>query len=129
MTNYVVAYNFSDTPLQTDFAQRIKKQYPQHREGQMGKMEFLAFAARQEPGVEDNIRHQVNSARVANNDIIALYFSGKKNPDEIKRVLLLGTDEVAEGRLEGVNKTQLNNLLIDLLSIDFVKEKMAQQKS
>lgn len=125
MTNYIVAYNFSDTTLQTDFVQRIKKQYPQHREEQLGKMNFLAFAARQEPGVEDNIRHQVNSARVANSDVVALYFSGKKNPDEIKRVLLLGTDEVAEDKFEGINKSQLNNQLIDLLAIDFVKEKMA----
>ncbi len=115
MTNYVASYKFSDPELETDFATRLKKQFPKLEEEKVGPITFLAFEARQEPAVEDNIRHSINSSKVANDDLVALYFSAKNNPHEIKRVLILGSDEVAEAKLQHITKEPQNNMLVDFL--------------
>ena len=127
MTNYVTIYNFSDPAVSSTFALEIEKQFPYNKTEAGKNLTYFAFAARKEPEVEDRLRHLLNESQLSDDDFVALYFSGKKDPDEIKRVIVVGSENVAEAQLQKVPEAEHHNKLIDLLDSDIAQQKGQQQ--
>lgn len=127
MKNYITIYNFANPSTTESFKKQLKELFPYNLQESSNGLPYFAFAAKEEPEVEDKLRHAVNTSDIADEDFIALYFTREHNTDQIKRVMIIGTDDVLDERLTTVPEAEHNNQLIDMLEADIAKQKADEQ--
>lgn len=121
MTNYVLLYHFDDQQVLAQFEEHLRKEFKRNKEVQDSGFKYFGFAATEEPGVVDKLTGILNDVGIGvtgnfgQNDYVALYFSRQKDPDNIKRQLLIGTDEMvnkgAERMATDAHRDSIQNLL------------------
>ncbi|TPE45932.1 hypothetical protein [Pontibacter mangrovi] len=121
MTNYVLLYYFDDQQVTQQFEERLKKVFKRHKELQDSGYTYFGFADVEEPGVVDKLDSILNDVGIGvqgnfgQQDYVALYFSREKDPDNIKRQLLIGTadmvDKGAERMATDAHRDNIQNLL------------------
>jgi hypothetical protein len=122
MNNYIIISNFEEDENQKSFEKKIKDNYPRHLEEDHDDIRYLAFAARNQAGVEDKIKEILNEYGIGTQEYVALYYSRPDDADEIQRAMLLGHDSLIEADMEKTNPEDHVDTLSRLLNFDFVKE-------
>jgi hypothetical protein len=128
MNNYVLLYRFDDKGREQQFEQQIQKDFPRHKKETDAGFKYFGFAAKEEPGVVDTLDGILNGMGIGvqgnfgQRDYVALYFSREKDPDNVKRQLLIGTDEMVDKDAETMSADAHRNAIINLLNHDFLKE-------
>lgn len=127
MKNFVIIYRFTDTNARKSFRKMIEDQYDRLKAVKNEEFTYYCIAARQMPEVEDAINtfieHLAVDYRIDNGDYVAVYYSRDEDPDNIKRVMVFGTDEYVENDIKKYYSTTHENIIIDLLNTDLLKEK------
>ncbi|GAB3195785.1 signal transduction histidine kinase [Pontibacter aydingkolensis] len=129
MNNFVLLYHFEDQQHVQQFEQAIKKQFDKHKMEQDGPFKYFAFADVSEPGAVDKLNTVLTSMGMGREgyfgkvDYVALYFSREKDPDNIKRQLLIGTDDMVDKGAQSMATDAHRNAIQNLLAYDFRKVK------
>jgi len=121
MNNFVLLYHFDDKAREQQFEESITKEFPRHKMEVDGTYKYFGFAERAEPGAVDKLSTILTSMGIGRDeyfgktDYVALYFSREKDPDNIKRQLLIGTadmvDQGAETTATDAHRSAVQNLL------------------
>ncbi|MFD2244719.1 hypothetical protein [Pontibacter ruber] len=132
MNNFVLLYRFDDKEQERSFEQGLAKDFPRHKMVTDAGFKYFGFASKSEPGVVDVLDGILNGMGIGvkgnfgQRDYVALYFSREKDPDNVKRQLLIGTDEMVNKDAETMSADAHRNAIINLLKYDFLKAE--QQK-
>jgi hypothetical protein len=129
MENYIVTYNFSDSDQNKRFVEEIAEKYPQNQQRNLDSIKYFGFPARHSQSVEDELESILHRFGIGSSDYVALYYTREKDPDAIKRVMILGHDEYLEEKLKNISNEVHQNNLIDLMNYDFVDERARAQKN
>ncbi|MCC9165604.1 hypothetical protein [Pontibacter harenae] len=127
MNNYVLLYRFDEEEKVKQFEKGIQKEFPRHKFESDGDYYYFGFADRAEPGVVDTVDGILNSmgfgvtGYFGKRDYVALYFSREADPDNIKRQLLIGTEEMVEAGAETMSADAHRSAIQNLLAFDYVK--------
>lgn len=122
MTNFIIISNFEEQSEQESFEKKIRDNFPRHLEEQNDELRYLAFAARNQAGVEDFIKDVLNEYGIGTQEYVALYYSRPDDPDEIQRAMLLGHDDLLETDIQKIKPEDHVDTLSRLLTFDFVNE-------
>lgn len=128
MHSYVVLYGFQKEELNQEFKEKVLKAFPRHKEVTDAGYEYIGVAGGNEPEVVDalnTILHEMGIGTegfFGQNDYVALYFSRDKDPDSIKRQLLIGTEDMVDEGAESMSADAHRNAIVNLLNVDYVKE-------
>lgn len=122
MDNFIIISHFEEQENQQSFEKKIKTEFTRHLEEQNDEFKYLAFAARNQAGVEDFIKDVLNNYGIGTEEYVALYYSRPDDPDEIQRAMLLGHDDLLETHLKKVKPEDHVDTLSRLLTFDFVNE-------
>lgn len=127
MTNFVIIYRFSDMNARKAFREMIEDQFDKVKIEKTEEFTYYCVLARQMPEVEDAlntfIEHLAVDYTLDTGDYVAVYYSREEDPDNIKRVMVFGTDEYIENDIKQNYTTTHENTLIDLLNTDLLKQK------
>ena len=121
MENYVLLYHFDDNGTQEFFENKINDEFWRHRVEENGEFRYFGFADREEPGVVDKLNTILNRVGIGTKDYVALYHSREEDPDQIKRTMLIGHDDLVETDVENMSFDAHRNSLTKLLDFDYVK--------
>lgn len=127
MTNYVVLYYFEDEQNKKQFEKGVLELFPRHKVEIDNNFEYIGFAAEAEPGVEGKLDGILNSmgygahGYFGKTEYVALYFSRDADPDNIKRKLLIGTEEMVDKDAEGMSGDAHRDTIQNLLTFDYTK--------
>ena len=127
MTNFIIISHFENSDEQESFEAKIIDNFPRHLEEQNDELRYLAFAARNQAGLEDFIKDVLNEYGIGTKEFVALYYSRPDDSDEIQRAMLLGHDDLVEDKISRIKPEDHVDTLSRLLNFDFVKE-MQDQK-
>jgi hypothetical protein len=123
MRNFVINYKFERKNGSVDFFNMLKKAFPEHEVEVRHDFPFFAFAARSLPEIQDKVKALVDKIPTGDEDWVVVFYTKDVEPEKIKRDILFGTGNM----LENVLTKEQENFLTDLLSIDFVKQKVEGQ--
>jgi len=127
MTNYVLLYYFENEQKKQQFENGIVKEFKRHQIETDNNFEYFGFAGEAEPGVEGKIDTLLNSmgygayGDFGATDYVALYFSRAKDPDNIKRKLLIGTEDMVDKAAERMSGDAHRDTIRNLLTLDYTK--------
>lgn len=127
MDNYVLLYYFDDQQKTQDFEKGIEKEFTRHKWVEDGGYKYFGFAEREEPGVVDKLNTILTSMGMGREgyfgktDYVALYFSREKDPDNIKRQLLIGTEDMVDKDAQGMTTDAHRNAIQNLLESDLAR--------
>ena len=127
MNNYVLLYNFDDDKVKQRFEESLRKVFPKYKEVEDGSFKYFGFAEAQEPAVTDKLDSILNDVGIGVRgnfgqvDYVALYFSREKDPDNIKRQLLIGTEEMVDKNAQSMSTDAHRDAIQSLLAYDFSK--------
>ncbi|ARS35024.1 hypothetical protein [Pontibacter actiniarum] len=127
MNNYVLLYYFDKEDQQKQFEEGIRKTFDRHREETNGEYKYFGFADREEPGVVDKLNSILTAMGMGRDgyfgprDYVALYFSREKDPDNIKRQLLIGTADMVNKGAETTGNDAHQSNIQNLLVYDYLK--------
>ncbi|MCX2739299.1 hypothetical protein [Pontibacter anaerobius] len=127
MTNYVLLYHFDDAQVTQQFEGNLRKVFKRNKEVQDSGFKYFGFADVEEPGVVDKLDSILNDSGIGvrgnfgQNDYVALYFSREKDPDNIKRQLLIGTDEMVDKGAERMSTDAHRDSIQNLLGFNYQK--------
>ena len=125
MNNYVLLYRFDKQEHTQYFEQGIKKHFTRHKEVQDGPFKYFGFADVPEPGVVDKLNTILNEMGMGRDgnfgqvDYVALYFSRPKDPDNIKRQLLIGTEDMVDKDAQSMSTDAHRDAIQNLLTYDY----------
>lgn len=128
MTNYILIFKIKEQRDAVNFIEAMKAEYPDNRLEIRHDIPYLAFAARDLPEVEENVVTMIKDIGIANTDYVALYYVKEEDPDKIKRLMILGPSDLAEQDLTAISTAEHENLLSDMLDIDFMKLRFEKQE-
>ncbi|GAB3814859.1 hypothetical protein [Pontibacter rugosus] len=121
MENFVLLYHFDKQEKQQQFEQSLKKEFPKHREDHSNGLKYFGFSEKAEPGAVDKVSTILTTMGMGRegfyglNDFVALYFTRDKEPDVVKRQLLIGTKEMvdpgAEDNTNDAHRSSIKRLL------------------
>ncbi|MBC5773565.1 hypothetical protein H8S95_05775 [Pontibacter sp. KCTC 32443] len=126
MNNYVVVYHFDDQDAAQKFEREVKRHFTRFKIEEDGGKRYLGFAAKNEPAVVDALDTILNEmgygtgSFFGQKDYVALYFTREKDPDNIKRQLLIGTDEMVDAAADKNPTDAQRSSIIDLLRVTYV---------
>ncbi|MDX5421206.1 MAG: hypothetical protein LPK07_13495 [Hymenobacteraceae bacterium] len=127
MNNFVLLYHFDDQEREKHFEESIKKEFERHRVEVDSKYKYFGFAERAEPAAVDKLNAILTSMGMGRDeyfgktDYVALYFSRDKDPDNIKRQLLIGTADMVDQGAETMATDAHRNAVQNLLGVDYTK--------
>ncbi len=121
MDNYVLLYNFEDNGSEKFFEKEINENFARHKTEESSGFKYFGFADREEPGVVDKLNTILNRVGIGTEDYVALYHSREDDPDQIKRTMLIGHDDLVETKVEKISFDNHRNSLTKLLDFDYVK--------
>ena len=127
MTNYVLLYYFEDEQNKNRFENAVISQFPRHRVETDNNFKYIGFAGEEEPGVEGKLDAILNDMGYGREgyfgkaEYVALYFSRAKDPDNIKRKLLIGTEEMVDKDAENMSGDAHRDTIQNLLTYDYTK--------
>lgn len=127
MNNYALLYYFDDNQKTQDFEKGIEKEFARHKWIEDGGFKYFGFADTAEPGVVDKLNTILTSMGMGREgyfgktDYVALYFSREKDPDNIKRQLLIGTEDMVDKNAQGMASDAHRNAIQNILEYDFIK--------
>ena len=127
MTSYVLLYHFGEEKNKKQFEQGILKLFPRHKKEVDNNFEYFGFAAEAESGVEGKIDGILNSMGYGSHgyfgktEYVALYFSREADPDNIKRKLLVGTEDMVNKNAESMPGDAHRDTIQNLLEFDYRK--------
>lgn len=127
MTNYVLLYRLEDQKEALHFIQSLKQQFPDHRLVARHGIPYFAFAARELPDVKESVTSFLKELTVTDTDYVAIYYLKNEETQKIKRLMVLGPSDLAEDDLTSISSAEHENLLSDLLDIDFMKLRFEKQ--
>jgi hypothetical protein len=122
MTNFIIISHFDNPQDQETFDKKVKEAFPRHTESQTDEIRYIGFAAKNQAGVEDQIRTMLDGYGIGTEEYVALYYSRPSDPDEIQRVMLLGHDDLLESDIQSIRPEDHVDTLSRLLNFDYVKE-------
>lgn len=126
MHNFIIISYFTDKSDQESFENRITNKYEYHLEEQNNELRYIAFAAREQTEVEGFVKEVLQDFGIGNEDYISLYYSRSGSPNEILRVMLLGSDSLLESKLDNIKPEDHIDTLSRLLNYDFTQHKAAK---
>ncbi len=118
-------YHFDKEETKKEFEKSFKKQYPRNREDQSNGLRYIGFTERAEPAAVDNVNTILTSMGMGRegffglNDYVALYFTRDKEPDVVKRQLLIGTEEMVDAGAEHKTSDPHRSSIKRLLEYDY----------
>ncbi|PRY11984.1 hypothetical protein CLV24_109109 [Pontibacter ummariensis] len=127
MNNYVVLYYLEDEKDKQRFEEGVLKEYPRHKVVEDGGFKYIGFAGPPEPAVVeklDTFLMEMGKGRdeyFGKAEYVALYFSREADPDNIKRQLLIGTDEMVDKDAQRMSSDAHRSAIQNLLEFDFTK--------
>lgn len=127
MNNYVLLYRFDEEESVQQFEDAIVKKFPRHQVEKDGTFKYFGFAAQPEPGVVDDLNTILTSMGRGRNgnfgqrEYVALYFSRDKDPDNIKRQLLIGTEEMVDEDAQRMSTDAHRDAIQNLLEFNYLK--------
>lgn len=101
--------------------------FPRHKVDNDNNFTYIGFAGEAEPGVEGKLDGILNSmgfgayGDFGAQDYVALYFSREKDPDNIKRKLLIGTEDMVDKNAEQMSADAHRSAIQNLLTLDYTK--------
>lgn len=128
MNNYVLLYYFDKNEQTQHFEESIRKEFERHRQETNGGYKYFGFADREEPGVVDKLNGILTAMGMGRDgyygprDYVALYFSRDKDPDNIKRQLLIGTADMVDKGAETTGNDAHQSNIKNLLEYNFLKD-------
>lgn len=123
MKNYVLMYNLADENSEKLLQKELQNKFPRNNTFMEAGLRYFSFAARELPGVQDDIQVIMDRLNLTEPDYIALFYIREEEPDNINRVMIFGTSNQIDTVLKKVSNTIHTNVLTDLMEIDFVKMK------
>ncbi len=126
MNNYVLVYHFDKGEEAQKFENEVKKKYTRFKIEEDSGIRYIGFAAKEEPAVVDyldSILNNMGKGRegfFGQRDYVALYFSREKDPDNIKRQLLIGTEEMVDAAADKNPTDAQRSSIINLLRVTYV---------
>lgn len=127
MTNYVLLYYFEDEQKKKQFEEGVLQLFPRHKLEDDNNFRYIGFAGEAEPGVEGKLDGILNSmgygahGYFGKTEYVALYFSREADPDNIKRKLLIGTEEMVDTDAEKMSADAHRDVIHSLLEFDYRK--------
>jgi hypothetical protein len=132
MNNYVVLYRFGNPEVERAFAEKLNAEFPECRTEDVNQMHYYAFASRQQPMVEDQLKriilhtqHTLGDQNIGDEDYVALYYARQEDTDIIKRSMLLGPDSLVEADENNIPAGNHVDTLTGLLEYNFLKNRPA----
>ena len=127
MTNFVLTYKIEDKDEASDFIDFLRSEYPYNKLEIRHNIRYFAFAASDITSVEEDISTTIKEYDTSNSDYVALYYVKDENTPKIKKLMVYGTADLAEQDLKSISATEHENLLNDMLEIDFMAIKVEKQ--
>ncbi|MCC9137415.1 hypothetical protein ACFSKU_08490 [Pontibacter silvestris] len=127
MNNYVLLYRFDEEESVQQFEDAIVKEFPRHQVEKEGEFKYFGFAGEPEPGVVDKLNTILTSMGRGRNgyfgktEYVALYFSREKDNDNIKRQLLIGTEEMVDEDAQRMSNDAHRDSIQNLLEFNYLK--------
>jgi hypothetical protein len=125
MNNYVLLYHFEDDRKKQRFEEEVKKTFSSHKPETDNNFKYIEFAGEAEPGVEGKLDAIINAMEYGAygdfgaQDYVALYFSREKDPDSIKRKLLIGTEDMVDKDAEKMSADAHRSAVQNLLAFNY----------
>ncbi|AKD04661.1 hypothetical protein POKO110462_22975 [Pontibacter korlensis] len=135
MNNFVLLYRFDTQEQEQQFEESIKKAFLRHKVEMNGPFKYFGFAGRAEPEVVDIVSSILVSMGMGRDrdfgprNYVALYFSREKDPDNIKRQLLIGTEDMVDKEAETTSTDAHQSSIQNLLVFDYAKAMPSQSNS
>jgi hypothetical protein len=126
MNNYVLLYYFEDDRKKQHFEEEVKNTFTRHKSETDNNFKYIGFAGEAEPGVEGKLVAILNSmgfgayGDFGAQDYVALYFSREKDPDNIKRKLLIGTEDMVDKDAENMSADAHRSAVQNLLAFNYM---------
>lgn len=127
MTNFVLTYKIEDRNEASDFIDFLRREYPYNKLEIRHNIRYFAFAAHDITSVEEDISTTIKEYDTSNSDYIALFYVKNESNPKIKKLMIYGPADLAEQDLNNISSTEHENLLNDMLDIDFMAMKMEKQ--
>lgn len=127
MTNFVLTYNIADRDEASDFIDFLRSEYPYNKLEIRHNIRYFAFAASDITSVEEDVSTTIKEYNTSNSDYVALYYVKEESNPKIKKLMVYGSADKAEQDLKAVSSTEHENLLNDMLDIDFMAIKVEKQ--
>ncbi|EJF08618.1 MULTISPECIES: hypothetical protein [Pontibacter] len=127
MHSYVILYRFQKEDLNRNFKEKVLAAFPRHQDVTDAGFEYIGVAGGEEPAVVDTLNGILNEMGIGRegffgqNDYVALYFSRDKDDDDVKRQLLIGTQDMVDKDAETMSADAHRNAILNLLKVDYAK--------
>jgi hypothetical protein len=128
MENFVLLYHFEDKKAERFFEKEINDRFSRHQTEEAGSVSYFGFAERAEPAAVDKLNTILNRVDIGTKDYVALYHAGKKDPDQIQRQMLIGSDRLVETKVSNLSEDAHVDSLTKLLDFDYSKAEQQQKK-
>ncbi|WP_028978494.1 hypothetical protein [Sporocytophaga myxococcoides] len=122
MNNFVILCRFRSPESGNLFLDSLKKIFPKHLIYNFGGIEYFLLASKMIAEVQDKVNDIFDILDIRDDDYVAIYYSREEEPDDIKRLMMLGHAELIDEDLKN-GGTVLARTLTELLDYDFSKEK------
>jgi len=116
-------YNLGDENSEKLLQKELQNKFPRNNTFIEAGLRYFSFAARELPGVQDDLQVIMDRLTLSEPDYIALFYTREEEPDIINRLMIFGTSNQIDTVLKKVSNTIHTNVLSDLMEIDFVKMK------
>lgn len=99
-------------------------EFPKHSiDNEIDSLQYFGFAGREQPEVVDKLNTILNRFGIGTKDFVALFYARKEDPDTIKRLMLIGHDNLVETKVKNVSTDAHRNSLTKLLTFNYANEK------
>lgn len=122
MNNFVILYRFRSQESGNVFLESIEKIFPRHLIYKLGGIEYFLLIAKMIAEVQDKVNDIFDILDIRDDDYVAIYYTREEEPDDIKRLMMLGHSELIDEDLKN-GGTVFTRTLSELLEYDFTKQK------
>ncbi len=122
MNNFVILYRFRSQESGNVFLESIEKIFPRHLIYKLGGIEYFLLSAKMIAEVQDKVNDIFDVLDIRDDDYVAIFYTREEEPDDIKRLMMLGHAELIDEDLKN-GGTVLTRTLSELLEYDFTKQK------
>ncbi|MBO9700500.1 MAG: hypothetical protein J7604_09855 [Sporocytophaga sp.] len=122
MNNFVIIYRFRSPESGNVFLESIEKTFPRHLNYNFGGIQYFLLSSKLIAEVQDKINDIFDNLDIRDDDYVAIYYSREEDPDDIKRLMMLGHADLIDEDLKN-GGTILDRTLSELLEYDFNKQK------
>jgi hypothetical protein len=122
MNNFVIFYRFRSQESGNVFLESIEKTFPRHLIYKLGGIDYFLLSAKMIAEVQDKVNDIFDILDIRDDDYVAIYYTREEEPDDIKRLMMLGHSELIDEDLKN-GGTVFTRTLSELLEYDFTKQK------